>query len=60
MSKLQTYYYFQLDFQKVHQHTGGKWLNHAMKRRKDNIFQLQIIQQIRSLRNGNILNFVIS
>ena len=27
MSNLQTYYRFKLDFQKVDQHTGGKWLN---------------------------------
>ena len=25
MSKLQIYYNFKLDFQKVDQHTGGKW-----------------------------------
>ena len=25
MSNLQTYYHFQLDFQNVDQHTGGKW-----------------------------------
>ena len=36
MSNLQTYYHFQLDFQKVDQHTGGKWLIHGTKRRKDN------------------------
>ena len=35
MSNLQTYY-FELDFQKVYQHTGGKWLIHGTKRRKDN------------------------
>ena len=36
MSNLQTYYHFKLDFQKVDQHTGGKWLihlfNHTMQR----------------------------
>ena len=32
MSNLQTYY-FKLDFQKVDQHTGGKWLIHGNKRR---------------------------
>ena len=26
MSNLQTDYHFKLDFQKVDQHTGGKWL----------------------------------
>ena len=31
-----TYYHFQLDFQKVDQHTGGKWLIHGTKRRKNN------------------------
>ena len=35
MSNLQTYYHFKLDFQKVDQHTGGKWLIHGTKRRKD-------------------------
>ena len=25
MSNLHTYYHFQLDFQKLDQHTGGKW-----------------------------------
>ena len=30
---LQTYCHLKLDFQKVHQHTGGKWLIHG---RKDN------------------------
>ena len=41
MSNLQTYY-FKLDFQKVAQHTGGKWLIHGTKRRKDN--QLQSLE----------------
>ena len=27
MSNLQTHYHFKLDFQKMYQHTGGKWLN---------------------------------
>ena len=36
MSNLQTYYHFKLDFQKVDQHTGGKWLIHGTIRRKDN------------------------
>ena len=30
MSNLQTRYYFKLDFQKVDQHSGGKWLIHNM------------------------------
>ena len=41
MSNLQTYY-FKLDFQKVDQHTGGKWLIHGTKRRKVN--QLQSLE----------------
>ena len=39
MSNLQTYYHFKLDFQKVDQHTGGKWLIHGTKLRKDNRLQ---------------------
>ena len=35
MSNLQTYH-FKRDFQKVDQHTEGKWLIHGTKRRKDN------------------------
>ena len=42
MSNLQTYYHFKLDFQNVDQHTGGKWLTHGTKRRKDN--QLQSLE----------------
>ena len=40
MSNLQTYYHFKLDFQKVEQHTWGKWLIHSTKRRKDNRLQI--------------------
>ena len=29
MSNLQTYNHYELDFQKVDQHTGGKWLIHG-------------------------------
>ena len=39
MSNLQTYNNFKLDFQKMEQHTGGKWLIHGTKCRKDNQFQ---------------------
>ena len=39
MPNLQTYYRFKLDFQKVKQHTGGKWLIHGTKHRKDNQLQ---------------------
>ena len=42
MSNLQTYYHVKLDFQKVDQHTGGKWLIHGTKRHRDN--QLQSLQ----------------
>ena len=42
MSNLQTYYRFQLDFQEVDQHTGGRWLIHGAKRSKDN--QLQSLE----------------
>ena len=38
MSNLQTYY-FKLDFQKMDQQTGGKWLIHGTKRHKDNLVQ---------------------
>ena len=41
MSNLQTYYHFELDFQKVDQHVS-KWLIHGTKRRKDN--QLQSLE----------------
>ena len=34
MSNLQIYYHFKLDFQKVDQQTGGKWLIHGTKCRK--------------------------
>ena len=37
MSKLQTYYHFKLDFQKVDQTTRG--LIHGTKRQKDNHLQ---------------------
>ena len=42
MSKLQIYYHFKLDFLKVEQHTGGKWLIHSTKHHKDN--QLQSLE----------------
>ena len=32
-------YHFKLDFQKVDQHTGGKWLIHGTKHYKDNRLQ---------------------
>ena len=43
MSHIQTYYHhFQLDFQKVDQHTGDKWLLHGTKHQKDD--QLQSLE----------------
>ena len=39
ISNLQTYYHFKLDFQKVDQQTGGKWLIHGTKLHKDNRLQ---------------------
>ena len=39
MSNLPTHYHVKLDFQKVDQHTGGKWLIHGTKRRKDDQLQ---------------------
>ena len=44
MSNLQTYYHFKLDFQKVDQYTGGKWLIHSIKHHKDD--QLQSLDWI--------------
>ena len=35
-SNLQTYCHFKLDFKKVEQHTGDKWLIHDTWPRKDN------------------------
>ena len=42
MSNLQTYYHAKLDFQKVDQLTGGKWLIPGTKRHKDH--QLQSLE----------------
>ena len=39
MSNLQLNCCFKVDFQKVDQHTGGKWLIHDTKRRKENQLQ---------------------
>ena len=39
MSNLQTNWCLKIDFQKVDQHAGGKWLIHDTKRRKDNQLQ---------------------
>ena len=39
MSNLQPNCCLNIDFQKVDQHAGGKWLIHDTKRRKDNQLQ---------------------
>ena len=39
MSNWETHYHFKLDFHKVDQHAGGKWLTHDTKHRKDNQLQ---------------------
>ena len=39
MSNLQPNWCLKIDFQKVDQHAGGKWLIHDTKRRKDNQLQ---------------------
>ena len=44
MSNLQTHHYFKLDFQKVDQHTGSKWLIHGTKRHKDTYIPVFFIQ----------------
>ena len=42
MLNLQTYYLYKLEFLKMDQHIGGKWLIHGTKHRKDN--QLQSLE----------------
>ena len=42
MSNLQPNYCLKVDIRKVDQHTGGKWLIHDTKHRKDN--QLQSLE----------------
>ena len=39
VSNLQPNWCLKIDFQKVDQHAGGKWLIHDTKRRKDNQLQ---------------------
>ena len=39
MSHLQTHCHFKLDFQKMDQQTGGKWLIHGIKHLKGNPLQ---------------------
>ena len=52
MPNLQTYYHFQIYFQKVDQHTGGKRLIHDTKRRKDN--QLQSMKLLYNILVGDV------
>ena len=44
MPNLQTHYYSKLDFQKVDQHIGSKWLINDTKHRKE--YQLQRMENI--------------
>ena len=39
MSNLKTYYNLELDSQTLNQHTGGRWLIHGTKHRKENGLQ---------------------
>ena len=55
MSNLQTYY-CKLNFQKVDQHTGDKWLIHGTKRRKDNQLQSKECKHDIKESKGNMLN----
>ena len=54
MSNVQTYYHFKVDFQNVIQHTGGTWLIHGTKQRKDNqLHSLKVYEKF-----VNCINFV--
>ena len=46
MSSLQTYEHFKLDFQKVDQHTGGKWFIHGTKRKDNQLQSLELTFRI--------------
>ena len=52
MSNLQTYYHFKLDFQKVNQHTRGKWLIHGSKHSKDKQLQSPELPNSRECKHG--------
>ena len=39
LTNLLSFYHLKLDFKKMDQHTGGKWLIHGTKRRRDNQLQ---------------------
>ena len=59
MSNLQTYYHFELDFQKLDQHTGGKWwLIHGTKRRKDNQLQNPCHNEITTAHHSILQNII--
>ena len=47
MSNLQFHYHFKLDFRKIDQHAGGKWLIHGTKHCDDN--QLQSLEILRKI-----------
>ena len=52
MSTLQPNWCLKIDFQKVDQHAGGKWLINGTKRRKDNQLQsLKLPCRISKLRS---------
>ena len=70
MSKLQIHYHFKLNFQKVDQHTRGKWLIHDTKGCKDNqlhsmehdviisayhLFQQWVFWQITNAENSKVM-----
>ena len=51
MSNLQTHHHRKLDFQKVNQYTGAKWLLHGTKHRKDNQSQYDLPNFLSSCHN---------
>ena len=63
MSNLPNYYHFKLDFQKVDQHTGGKWLFHGTKCHKgDQLQSLELpcsIQYSRRMSRGRNIQGVV-
>ena len=54
---LQTHYQFKLDFQKVDLHTGGTWLIHGTRNRKDNQLQSMELPCRISWWNRNLQNW---
>ena len=55
LSNLQTHYHVKVDFRKLDQHTGGKWLIHGTKHRKDNRLQsLRYIIVAKMVQSQNI------